>query len=89
MPLGRAISPANPANNGESLTPIRERAIPWEVENEESFFDPVTTEAKAEMTFVPIGKSVNVIRRRPSEARVNESFRGEGIVCAPRDRGTT
>jgi len=83
------IPPANPANNGEPLPPKVERGIPWEVESEVVLFDPVTTEAKAEMTFVPIGKSVNVIRRRPSEARVNESFRGEGIVCAPRDRGTT
>jgi LAGLIDADG endonuclease len=87
LPLEGVISLAKPANNGEPPTPHLERAIPWEVENEASFFDPVTTEAKAEMTFLPTGKSKNVIRRRPSEALihlpsyVSGYVDGEGCFC--------
>jgi hypothetical protein len=65
LPLEEVIPLANPANNGEPPTRKSERAIPWEVESL-ALFDPVTTEAKAEMTFLPRGKSIDVIRRRPS-----------------------
>ena len=50
-------------------------------------FDPVTTEAKAEMVFLPHGKSMDAIRRRPSEARIDiPSYicgyvDGEGCFC--------
>jgi hypothetical protein len=50
LPLQRAIAEANPANNGEALAHL-ERVIPWEVESLR-LFDPVTTEAKAEMEFL-------------------------------------
>ncbi len=49
LPREGAIFHATPANNGEAL-PQLERAIPWEVESLR-LFDPVTTEAKAEMEF--------------------------------------
>lgn len=44
LPLERAISLANPANNGETPPPL-ERAIPWEVGSEQ-LLDPVTTEVE-------------------------------------------
>jgi hypothetical protein len=43
------IAEANPANNGEAIA-HEELVIPWEVESFR-LFDPVTTEAKAEMAF--------------------------------------
>ena len=48
LPLERAIAQCNPANNGEALArrvgdPVGSR--------ERKLFDPVTTEAKAEMAF--------------------------------------
>ena len=43
-----------------------ERVIPWEVESRIRLFDPVTTEAKAEMAFPAQSKSTDAIRRRPS-----------------------
>jgi hypothetical protein len=84
LPLERVISPANPANNGESLLaregdPVGSR--------ERLLFDPVTTEAKAEMTFLPHGKSMNVIRRRPFEpmidipSYISGYVDGEGCFC--------
>ena len=60
--------------------------IPWEVESG-LLFDLVTTEAKAEMAFLPHGKSMDAIRRRPSEARIDiPSYicgyvDGEGCFC--------
>ncbi len=50
-------------------------------------FDPVTTEAKAEMAFLPQGKSTDAIRRRPSDPNIHfESYvsgyvDGEGCFC--------
>ena len=64
LPLERVISLANPANNGESLLAKRGRS---RGKSRALLFDPVTTEAKAKMTFLPQGKSMNVIRRRPSD----------------------
>jgi len=52
LPLEGAILHANPANNGEPLPRSHERGIPWEVEGRIRPFDPVTTEAKAKMTFL-------------------------------------
>jgi hypothetical protein len=67
LPAERVISQATPANNGETLLEF-ERAIPWEVESAVTLFDPVTTEAKAEMEIPALnGKSMDSIRRRPSE----------------------
>ena len=54
LPPERVISLANPANNGEPLTRSYEREIPWEVEGRYEPFDPVTTEAKAKMVFLPL-----------------------------------
>ena len=54
---------------------------------ERELFDPVTTEAKAEMAFLPQGKSMDAIRRRPSEGEVHlPSYvsgyvDGEGCFC--------
>jgi hypothetical protein len=63
---------ADPANNGEAPVPS-ERVIPWEVESMQ-LFDPVTTEAKAEMEFtVRKNKSKDSIRRRPS---LNKEVKG-------------
>ena len=85
LPLERAISLANPANNGEALLaregdPVGSREL--------RLFDPVTTEAKAEMEFPALlGKSMNSIRRRPSESRIDlPSYivgyvDGEGCFC--------
>jgi hypothetical protein len=53
LPPERVTSLANPANNGEPLTRSYEREIPWEVEGRHEPFDPVTTEAKAKMVFLP------------------------------------
>jgi hypothetical protein len=76
---------STPANNGE--TPhSKSRAIPWEVESNE-LFDPVTTEAKAEMAYLPKGKSTCAIRRRPSSSRIHMPsyisgyVDGEGCFC--------
>jgi LAGLIDADG endonuclease len=50
-------------------------------------FDPVTTEAQAEMTFLPNGKSMDVIRRRPFEpmidipSYISGYVDGEGCFC--------
>lgn len=50
-------------------------------------FDPVTTEAKAEMAFLPQGKSMDAITRRPSELGVHVGsyvsgyVDGEGCFC--------
>ena len=50
-------------------------------------FDPVTTEAKAEMAFLPQGKSMDAITRRPSEPGVHFGsyisgyVDGEGCFC--------
>ena len=85
LPLERAISLANPANNGEPLLEF-ERAIPWEVESLR-LFDPVTTEAKAEMEFLPQGKSMDSIRRRPFgtgidlPSYISGYVDGEGCFC--------
>jgi hypothetical protein len=85
LPLQRAIAEANPANNGEALT-LFEWVIPWEVESLR-LFDPVTTEAKAEMTFLPYGKSMDVIRRRPFgtgidlPSYISGYVDGEGCFC--------
>lgn len=85
LPLGRVISLANPANNGEPLARA-ERGIPWEVESLR-LFDPVTTEAKAEMAFLPQGKSMNAIRRRPFgtgidlPSYISGYVDGEGCFC--------
>jgi hypothetical protein len=86
LPLERAISLANPANNGEPL-PLSERGIPWEVESS-LLSDPVTTEAKAEMEFHAVdSKSTDSIRRRPSKARIDipsyisSYVDGEGCFC--------
>lgn len=63
-----------------------QRRIPWEVESS-TLFDPVTTEAKAEMAFLPQGKSMDAIRRRPSETGIDiPSYicgyvDGEGCFC--------
>ena len=84
LPLERAISREIPANNGETLyarqgNPVGSR--------ESRLFDPVTTEAKAEMTFLPIGKSMDVIRRRPFEtgidlpSYISGYVDGEGCFC--------
>jgi hypothetical protein len=54
---------------------------------ERMLFDPVTTEAKAEMAFLPRGKSMDAITRRPSEAGVHLGsyisgyVDGEGCFC--------
>jgi LAGLIDADG endonuclease len=54
---------------------------------ERLLFDPVTTEAKAEMTFLPNGKFMNVIRRRPFEpmidipSYISGYVDGEGCFC--------
>ena len=85
LPGERAISHATPANNGETLSPLG-GAIPWEVESLQ-LFDPVTTEAKAEMAFLPQGKSMDAIRRRPSSTRIDVPsyicgyVDGEGCFC--------
>jgi hypothetical protein len=79
------IAEANPANNGEAPTHL-ERVIPWEVESLR-LFDPVTTEAKAEMEFLSQGKSMNSIRRRPSKpgidicSYISGYVDGEGCFC--------
>jgi hypothetical protein len=84
LPLGRVISLANPANNGEALAlragdPVGSR--------ERELLDPVTTEAKAEMAFLPQGKSMDAIRRRPFATRIDlpsyiSGFvDGEGCFC--------
>jgi hypothetical protein len=64
-----------------------ERVIPWEVESMR-LFDPVTTEAKAEMEPpVRTNKSMDSIRRRPFEPRidlpsyVSGYVDGEGCFC--------
>jgi hypothetical protein len=51
LPLKGAIPSVNPANNGEAF-PRERKVIPWEVGSDE-LLDPVTTEAKAEMAFLP------------------------------------
>jgi LAGLIDADG endonuclease len=87
LPLERAISPATPANNGETLLGD-ERAIPWEVESGK-LFDPVTTEvARPRWSSLSQGKSMNSIRRRPLEhSRIDlPSYivgyvDGEGCFC--------
>ena len=85
LPLQRVIAEANPANNGEAPTHL-ERVIPWEVESLR-LFDPVTSEAKAEMEFLSQGKSMNSIRRRPSEpgidicSYISGYVDGEGCFC--------
>ncbi len=85
LPLEGAIPQANPANNGEPLLDL-ERAIPWEVESLR-LFDPVTTEAKAEMEFWPQGKSMDSIRRRPFgtgidiPSYISGYVDGEGCFC--------
>jgi hypothetical protein len=54
---------------------------------EQMLFDPVTTEAKAEMAFLPQGKSMDAITRRPSEPGVHLGsyisgyVDGEGCFC--------
>ena len=85
LPLERAISLANPANNGEALLtregdPVGSREL--------RLFDPVTTEAKAEMERpARPGKSTSSMRRRPSESRIDlPSYvagyvDGEGCFC--------
>ncbi len=84
LPLGRAISLANPANNGE---PLLDREGDPVGSRERELFDPVTTEAKAEMTFLPQGKSTNVIRRRPFgtgidiPSYISGYVDGEGCFC--------
>jgi hypothetical protein len=101
LPHEGVIPRANPANNGEPLPRSHEREIPWEVEGLDGLSDPVTTEAKAKMVFLPSGKSTKTIRRRlsaaffgplPSLSEVRcekKRRRGEGIVCAPSNRGST
>ncbi len=60
LPLGRAIFQENRLITGNPLEgdPVGSR--------ERMLFDPVTTEAKAEMAFLPEGKSMDAITRRPS-----------------------
>lgn len=54
---------------------------------ERMLFDPVTTEAKAEMAFLPQGKSMDAITRRPSElglhlgSYISGYVDGEGCFC--------
>jgi hypothetical protein len=85
LPHERAISHANPANNGEAPA-LDERVIPWEVESLR-LFDPVTTEAKAKMAFLSADKSTDAIRRRPYEGGIDiPSYiagyvDGEGCFC--------
>jgi hypothetical protein len=85
LPLERAISLEYPANNGEALPCVSKRVIPWEVESN-MLFDPVTTEAKAEMESAVVNdKSKNSIRRRPSRNELSWYIAGfvdgEGCFC--------
>jgi hypothetical protein len=84
LPLERAISPANRLITGkphshEKGNPVGSR--------ERKLFDPVTTEAKAEMACVPKGKTRHAITRRPSRSHVHiPSYvsgyvDGEGCFC--------
>ena len=84
LPLERAISLANPANNGEALAqrvgdPVGSR--------ERELLDPVTTEAKAEMAFLLHGKFTDAIRRRPFAtgidipSYISGFVDGEGCFC--------
>jgi hypothetical protein len=84
LPLGRVISLANPANNGEALA---QRAGDPVGSRERELLDPVTTEAKAKMAFLPQGKSTDAIRRRPFAtgidipSYISGFVDGEGCFC--------
>jgi hypothetical protein len=85
LPLQRVIAEDNPANNGEAQT-LLEWVIPWEVESPR-LFDPVTTEVKTETAFSVTDKSMNAVRRRPSEpgidicSYISGYVDGEGCFC--------